>query len=681
METDTAGEASDTHDPYALVYLSGGYIIQASNSYAEKIIGHTQGFDFGALCKKEGIDLARYVLGEDDIRYFSLPHLLTDRKVTIEWNVINISSTIRSISGIVLVGFESTSITNSVINKLKERIFLYENILSKLPTNVYWKDESSVYMGCNDRLAKSMGLSSRNDVIGMTDFDFLWTEEEAKSFIEFDKKVMNEGKPLRTEDSFEEMSGKRVTMLTNKTPLRNPNGDINGVLAISVDITEKKRLEKDLEDTVNKLEYSNSAKSEFIANMSHDLKTPMTGLLGMLASLLQAEEDARASLNSKSSLSQEKLEKVLTHVLDQMKEYADMALISGKRLNQFHDDVLNNVELDSGESQESVTDFNLDHLIQDVIGLQKPAAFNKKLNLTAEINEHTPCYLNGFRQSFYRILVNLISNSIKFTKEGSITVNVSLNEPNDSDLCYAGDKIALKVRVSDTGIGIPHDKFDEIFNQFSRLTPSYKGIYKGLGMGLYAVKKYVNEMKGEIRVESKVNEGSHFTVYLPFNIDKEGETKFVDSSKKSEGLGFDKETELDEDSVNDSEKKDENKKSVLLIEDDKIAGKVASMILVSLGCSVDIAESGEEAIEKLGQKNYKLIIMDIGLPGMSGIETAAAIRQLKDENKANTPIVALTGHAYGKSRQLCLNAGMQSVFGKPATPEDLKKALDYFSAE
>ena len=560
-------------------------------------------------------------------------------------------------------------------------------IIESMPNNVYWLNRDCITMGCNLNTLRLLGLKKQEEFVGITYEEMgelaNWDYEVAQSFKKDDMDVMESGSPKYNieEPVLYDSDGNEKYYMSSRVPVFDENYLVIGVVGISVDITDKKISEKELIKAKDLAEIANEAKTEFIFNMSHDLKTPMQGLLGMLGGILKTEEDARASLNSKSHLSQEKLEKVLTHVLDQVKECADMALISGERLNNFHDDVLNNVELDSGQNQESVTDFNLDHLIQDVIGLQRPAAFNKKLNLTAEIEEHTPCYLNGFRQSFYRILVNLISNSIKFTKEGSITINVSLNKSNDSDLCHAGDKIILKVRVSDTGIGIPHDKFDEIFNQFSQLTSSYRGIYKGLGMGLYAVRKYVDEMKGEIRVESKVNEGSHFTVYLPFSVEKEGETQFEDSRKMPKESGLDKKSELDKDPESDSKKTDESKKLVLLVEDDKIAAMTVRMSLTNLGCEIDWAGSGEEAIEKLGQKNYKLIFMDVGLPEMTGIETAAAIRRLKDKNKANTPIVALTGHAYGKSRQLCLSAGMQSVFGKPATIEDLKKALDYFSAE
>jgi signal transduction histidine kinase/ActR/RegA family two-component response regulator len=548
-----------------------------------------------------------------------------------------------------------------------------ENIIAFMPGHVYWKDLNGVYIGCNDKQALSLGFQSAKDVIGKTDYELPWSIESADEFRKNDLQVMRNATPITKKEKII-IGSKEAILITQKIPLFDDNQQVIGVLGISTDITDLMMRAK------KKAEIANEAKTEFIANMSHDLKTPMTGLLGMLRGLLQSEQEARSSLNSKSQLSQEKLEKILSHVLDQVKEYASLALISGERLNQFHDDVLNNVELDSGQSTEIRTDFNLDHLIQDVIGLQKPAAFNKKLNLTAEIEEHTPCHLNGLKQSFYRVLANLISNAIKFTQEGSISVNVSLNESKASGTCHEGDEIRLKVSVSDTGMGIPQDKFDEIFNPFSRLTSSYNGIYEGLGIGLYAVKQYVTHMTGEIRVESQIGQGSCFTVYLPFQVQDDGETQFVEAQKKQEEARLKESERLKQESLRDSEARNKAKLAVLLVEDDKIAGKVASMSLMGLGCSVEMAESGEEAIEKLKQKDYALIFMDIGLPGMTGIETAVAIRRLKDVTKSNTPIVALTGHAYGKSRQLCLNAGMQSVCSKPATPEDLRKALDYFSA-
>lgn len=200
---------------------------------------------------------------------------------------------------------------------------------------------------------------------------------------------------------------------------------------------------------------------------------------------------------------------------------------------------------------------------------------------------------------------------------------------------------------------------------------SYQGAYKGLGLGLYVVKKYVDAMKGEISVESKVGEGTCFTLSIPLTIEKEGKTEPLNVTEKA---------------VKKISKKNEGPDSgaissqpVLLVEDDKIAAMAVRMNLTKLGCQVDWVESGEDALEKAKNTNCSIIFMDIGLPKKTGVETASEIRGFMDKEKASTPIVALTGHARGKIRQLCLNVGMQNVLSKPADFVDLKKALNYFS--
>jgi signal transduction histidine kinase/CheY-like chemotaxis protein len=467
---------------------------------------------------------------------------------------------------------------------------------------------------------------------------------------------MNEKESVHVEESPKLFSNKSRVYSTTKSPIIDHDGSVVGLMGMSIDITDRKKAE--------------IAKTEFIANMSHDLRTPMTGLLGMLNGLLYAAEDGRASLKSRSNMDQKKLETVFADVLGTIENYAGLARESATRLNQLHNDILDNVELESGESKEVDVAFNLDQLIQSVVSLQKPAAVNKKLQLTAEIDESTPCYLKGLQQSLSRVLLNLVGNALKFTEQGSVMILVSLVDGEQAN-SQPGDVVNLRIQVKDTGIGIPQDKFDEIFGQFSRLTSSYQGVYKGLGLGLYTVKKYVDTMQGEIDVASKMGEGTCFTLSLPFTVEKEGTSDFIDKSIKNESEYQNQERRFDDSYV--------GVRPVLLVEDDNIAAMAVRVNLSKLGCQVDWVDSGEVALEKLASKGYSIIFMDIGLPEKSGIDTAVEIRQLSDQQKANTPIVALTGHARGKIRQVCLNAGMQNVLSKPAAPEELKKAIDYFA--
>jgi len=553
----------------------------------------------------------------------------------------------------------------------------FQRVIENMPNNVYWLNRECVTMGCNINTLKLLGLKTQDEFVGITYEEMgelaNWDKEIAESFKKDDMEVMDSGvakynveEPVMYNDD-----GNEIYYMSSRVPIFDEKEKVIGVVGISVDITGKKKLENQLKKTVEKLKVANEAKSEFIANMSHDLRTPMTGLLGMLDGLLFTSGDISRALESTQDPTKDKLNLLLKDFVKKVEYSASLAKESATSLNQLHNDILDNVELESGESNETVKPFNLDNLIQSVISLQKPVSEDKKLELTAEIDESTPCYLKGLSQSFKRVLLNLIGNALKFTKHGSVSVHVEVD--NKEMPIRVGNEVTLKIQVRDTGIGIPNEKFDEIFGQFSRLSSSYEGIHKGLGLGLYVVKKYTNLMKGSISIESKVGEGACFTVYLPFLVEKEGMTKLHESVDTEQEIPNEKSPLRDESNITEGLR-------VLLVEDDKIAAIATRMNLSNIGCQVDWADSGESALEKLVSTDYSIIFMDIGLPNKSGIDVAKEIRSLSEINKSKTPIIALTGHARGKSRKLCLDSVMQDVLSKPASIGDLKKSLDYFSS-
>lgn len=532
------------------------------------------------------------------------------------------------------------------------RVFL-EKISESLPQYVFWKDVNSVYLGCNKQYAQLVGLEVPDDIIGKTDHDLNWqaTGHTAESFLAGDSDTIAGSPVTNKEEVLVLPDGRKIITLVSKQPILD-EGKIIGIVGYFSDVTE-------LKEAQEMAEVANQAKSAFIANMSHDLRTPMTGVLGMLNGLQYAAADARVAMASNQS----KAEYLLADLVKRVEECAGTAKQAATSLTQLLNDILDNVELESGQSKEIVEEFNLDQLVQSVLSVLKPVAENKKLILSAEVVDGTPSEFKGLTQSLRRVLMNLISNGLKFTAKGSVEVTVGLANPSEE--LKIGKLATLKLQVCDTGIGIPEDKFDEIFGHFSRLTPSYEGKHKGLGLGLYAVKNYVESMQGRIEISSEVGSGSCFTVLLPLEVTRlawEHSTKPVEVEQASE-LTIESAGEV----------------SVLLVEDDAIAAVATRMNLSRLGCHIDWAKSGKEALEMVASNDYQLIFMDIGLPDGSGIEVARDIRQLTDSQKSKTPIVALTGHAGGKSRQLCLDAGMQSVLSKPAAPEELKKAIDYFA--
>ena len=540
----------------------------------------------------------------------------------------------------------------------------FSELIDLLPARIFWKNIDGVYLGCNKAFVDCLGLSSSNEVIGKDDYG-LPTGNDGDMYRGDDLEVILSKKPKLDIEEYQIFDeGHKNCLLTSKVPVFCKKNQVVGVLGIFNDIT-------DLKEAQHKAEAASNAKSEFIANMSHDFRTPMVGLLGMLDGLLYAAEDGQASLEIQSTHSVEALESILRETLGKMKECASVAKESAMQLDQMHSDILDNVELESGESKEIDATFNLDQLVQSIVSLQRPAAANKKLNLTVEIDDSTPRHLKGLHRTLNRALINLISNAIKFTKKGSVSIIVSLTDDEEMRGSKVGDTVTLRVQVKDTGVGIPKGKFDNIFEKFVRLTSSYKGVHKGLGLGLYGVKKYVDDMQGEICVDSEVGVGSCFTLHLPFVIENEGLTQFSGSDEVTNNVG--------KGDIQFEAKAGKNMLPVLLVEDDRIAAMATRASLLRMGCNVDWADTGESSLEKLKNNDYGIIFMDIGLPEKSGTETATEIRRMEDKNKSNVPIIALTGHVRGKIGERCLDAGMQCVVSKPASMADLKKAIDTYS--
>ncbi|MCP4474621.1 MAG: PAS domain-containing protein, partial [Gammaproteobacteria bacterium] len=262
------------------IHLSADALILDLNAVAEQVLNaHNTllhaGENFLMFCHQHDLKLANFIKAAVTSKFpiDDQPFVEKIFSHTISWHLVNADSIDEKSSGFFLLGAKVQK--DVVTTELEDQIMFYEEILSKLPTNVYWKDRNCVYMGCNDRLASSMGLSSRHAIKGMTDFDIDWGEGTAEKFITFDKKVMDTEQSLITEDVFKEASGHVVTVLTNKTPMKNRRGETIGMLAISVDITEKKKMELALLDEKKRAEAASHAKSEFIANMSHDMRTPI----------------------------------------------------------------------------------------------------------------------------------------------------------------------------------------------------------------------------------------------------------------------------------------------------------------------------------------------------------------------------------------------------------------------
>jgi two-component system aerobic respiration control sensor histidine kinase ArcB len=435
-----------------------------------------------------------------------------------------------------------------------------------------------------------------------------------------------------------------------------------GVTGVAVDITENKLAEEKLKESKEKAEAASRAKSEFIANMSHDIRTPMTGIVGMVQDMLDTAEETQKKIESKKISSQEELSRLLIGLTTLVKTDSDILMSAVDQLLQLCNEILEVTHLDGGMSVQPSESFDLHDLIQANVELQQPVAKHKKLALSAKIDKKVPRYVKGLKNYTDRTILNLVSNALKFTAKGSVKIKVAIAEDQSASSSNVDKSVIVQIRVEDTGMGIPEEKFDVIFEYFSRLTSSYEGVYKGSGLGLYTVKNYIEAMKGSIGLTSAVGKGTCFTITLPFiisdTVDRPRESIRVPVAPLHSTSNF-----LDPiatEVLNPSAR-------VLVVEDNEIAAMGVVISLRPFQCAVDVAENGAKALEKAQNNAYDFILMDVGLPDMSGIEVTKAIRSFSDPQKAQVPIFALTGHANDSvARQQCLDAGMQAVYRKPA---------------
>ncbi|MGQ3891254.1 ATP-binding protein [Legionella sp. CNM-4043-24] len=529
----------------------------------------------------------------------------------------------------------------------KERQFT-DDLLNLLPTAVFWKDVNSIFLGCNTQFARLAGLTSPQEIIGKTDYDLPWGAELADMFIKDDKDVLfHEKAKTNIEEELILANKSKIFLLTSKVPLFSSSGQLMGILGIFHDITERKNMEMSLVRAKELSETANKAKTEFLANMRHDIRTPLSGIVGFSEILkLEAQEP-------------------------RIKEYADNLIASSHALLTLMDEVLEAVRVSSGEIPILKRKFNIGQTLNHIIALYAARAREKNLDLTLSLDPRLPDYAIGDKIRLHRIVLELVGNALNFTETGYVRVNASLAK-------HENNRLIIKITISDTGIGIPKDKQQEIYLQFKRLTPSYQGIYKGTGLGLFVVKQFMDELGGEIYVNSEPHKGTCFTCLLPLQESLLDDDTGVSSD---DVLATEKPclTTLNQyKRAVDSEKTSGNATTrVLVVEDNGIAQMAAKTLLTALSCQVDIAANGMDALALCKKHQYDLIFMDIGLgEGLDGYEVTHYLRSMPETR--NIPVIALTAHGGEENKQHCIEAGIDAVLTKPLTYAHASDMLSTF---
>ena len=402
----------------------------------------------------------------------------------ITWQVIPLPG--EDAQGMVLIGRDVTEL-NTVKNQAQNMEVVIDNLIAHVPVSIYWKDLNGVYMGCNQFVLRMAGLSSYDQIIGKTDYDLVW-KDIADITREVDLDVIRTGKIKKLEESGNLADGSWVCFMSSKLPMKDKEGNTIGIVGLSLDITDRKKIEEELV-AIKAKEVVNRTKTEFIANMSHDLRTPLVAICGT-ADLLKGE-------------------KVFTY--EEVQRIAEDLSSSGKILLNLIENILDFSRLSPQEKPPFYETIDLRELVESTVHGMSDLANQKQVKLIIRYNEECPRYVVCDPHRLSRILTNLLANALKFTDEGHILVSVEL-------MSQSNDRVELQISVEDTGIGISSDKIEEVFECFPRAEPTYIGRYRGAGLGLNITKQFVESLGGAIAVNSQLGQGATFFCSLPFHL-------------------------------------------------------------------------------------------------------------------------------------------------------------------
>lgn len=506
-----------------------------------------------------------------------------------------------------------------------------EAVITAMPCNVYWLDKECILRGGNRNLAAMFNLNSAAELAGLT-YDQMeelgqWTEGQGKIFKAAEIEIINTGNSQFNIDEPSLMvNGFRRYYMSNKVPFYNKEKEIVGVIGISVDITSMKLAELILRESKEIAEAMVDSQKEFIATMSHDIRIPLAGI-SVIASMIARDID-----------------------IPSKQEAAQSIMKANNALLELLNDIIKNSK-NSFNSNNSIIKFEIKKLVNYIEMLLMPLSKSKNIELNFHYDTDIPQYLIGDKLRIYRILLNLISNSIKFTNIGQVDVSIETENISNKE-------IILKIIVSDTGSGIPVNEQQKILSEPTSISTVFSEMNGDHGLGFFIIKKFISDLKGQLDIKTKADKGSTFICTIPLQkvpVIYQDENIFDNPHKDSSPTSID------------------YRYKVLAIEDSHLAQLAIVHQLEELNCSATLAHNGVQAIEYIEKNDYDIVITDINLPDKHGIELIKEVRKHDREHNKKTLVIVLTADiSFAESH---VEIGADKIFIKPLNLDEMKAFL------
>jgi len=496
---------------------------------------------------------------------------------------------------------------------------IIQDIIDTIPAMIFTKDVHGKYELVNQKMADLIGLP-KAQIVGRYDKDILNHEKYSDNY-NTDRELLRKRAIVKYDDVIEK-NGEKQYLSVTKFPLLGESGEVRNICGVIIDVSDSKANEHSLISAKKEAENARVAQETFLANMSHEIRTPMNGIIGMTNLLVSTTLDK-----------------------DQ-KEFTENIHESAITLLSLINDILDFSKIRSGKFVLENSPFKIRQVIKKAIYPMQFNAEDKELKLNLHIDNNLPEILIGDPLRLQQIIINLTGNAIKFTSKGAIDISVSA-------VITDVRKMSLQIDIADTGIGIPENKIDYIFESFAQNNADTSRKYGGTGLGLAIVKQLVELQGGKIVLKSVLNKGSVFTFTIPYAIGTNApvqDTKNIAADSKNLLAGI----------------------NILVAEDNIINQKVVRHTLQRQGANIEIANNGQQAIDMIAARDFDMILMDLQMPEVDGYKATIHIKTVL--NKA-VPVVAMTADALKGEEEKCIEAGMVAYISKPFHPHDLYQLI------